>query len=500
MSEPSSKASAPPLLECTPEEGARRLALRWIDAAVGAADRVVDGDEEDALHDLRVALRKLRTVMRTYDDELRGSVKKKRRKRLGELTRATGAARDAEVQIAWLEEAKGELDARAQPGVEWLVARLRERREEAYAGVRSTTAPALLSFLPKLRRDLRRYSTEHVVSEARVPRRFAESTAKLLRAQADELASVLRSVRSLGDEERAHEARKDGKRLRYLLEPLRDEDLEGAAELVATLKGLQDLLGELNDIAVRTQLLREEIERAALERARKLADRAQRDDGDDKARRASERDEQPGLLALVRASRERRHELYAELAASWFTGDRARSEIVAPVEALADRMRAEDAGPPREIERKYLLSSLPEHVRGHLAIEIDQGYVPGERLHERLRRTKTPAGPTGELRWYRTIKLGKGVSRIELDEETSREIFARMWSLTKGRRVRKRRWKVPEGERTWEIDEFLDRELTLAEIELPTEDTEVVIPEWLAPHVVRDVTDEPDYVNLNLAR
>jgi CYTH domain-containing protein len=58
---------------------------------------------------------------------------------------------------------------------------------------------------------------------------------------------------------------------------------------------------------------------------------------------------------------------------------------------------------------------------------------------------------------------------------------------------------VPEGALTWEIDVFLDRDLVLAEVELPG-DQDVTIPEWLAAQVVRDVTGESEYVNLNLAR
>jgi CYTH domain-containing protein len=52
----------------------------------------------------------------------------------------------------------------------------------------------------------------------------------------------------------------------------------------------------------------------------------------------------------------------------------------------------------------------------------------------------------------------------------------------------------------WEIDEFLDRELVLAEIELPAVDSPVELPAWLREHVVREVTAEPDYVNRALAR
>lgn len=502
--------SGPPLLECAPEEGARRLALRWIDEATRAAERLIAGGDDEALHDMRVALRKLRTVMRTYDDALRSSLKKKRTRRLKDLVQATGVARDSEVQIAWLSEARDAAGESARVGIEWLVDRLRDRNEKAYVRLRTATVPALLELLPKLRRDLARYEVEHVVFEARPPRRFADETAALLRAQGEELRAELHAVASVEDEKRAHEARKESKRLRYLLEPLRDEAVPGAKELVKTLKRLQDLLGELNDAAVRTKLLREEIESAALERARTLADEALSGQGGERARRAIEGDEEPGLLAQVRATHERRMELYAELEARWIPAEGMLDELIDAVESFADGLseerasavtateeRAEEEGAPaREIERKYLLSALPDQVREHVAIEIDQGYVPGEELHERLRRTKKD----GVERFYRTIKLGQGLSRIEIEEETTREIFARMWPLTKGRRVRKRRWKIPEGERTWEIDEFLDRELALAEVELPSEDAQAPIPPWLEPCVVREVTDEPTYVNLNLAR
>jgi adenylate cyclase len=75
-----------------------------------------------------------------------------------------------------------------------------------------------------------------------------------------------------------------------------------------------------------------------------------------------------------------------------------------------------------------------------------------------------------------------------------------LWPLTEGRRVRKRRHRVREGERQWEIDEFLDRDLFLAEVELPSTDAPVELPDWLRPHVVREVTTEDEYKNENLAR
>jgi CYTH domain-containing protein len=151
-----------------------------------------------------------------------------------------------------------------------------------------------------------------------------------------------------------------------------------------------------------------------------------------------------------------------------------------------------------EIERKYLLRALPDFPEraGRKTLTIDQGYVPGERVKERLRRVEED----GAERWYRSVKLGTGLSRLEFEDECSAEIFNTMWPLTDGRRLRKRRHVVPEGAFIWEIDEFLDRQLMLAEVEIPTADTAVSIPGWVAAVLDREVTGEVPFLNSTLAR
>ncbi len=149
----------------------------------------------------------------------------------------------------------------------------------------------------------------------------------------------------------------------------------------------------------------------------------------------------------------------------------------------------------REIERKYLLEGLPDRATAATSIEIVQGYLPGTKILERIRRIRQ----ADEDRFVRTIKLGRGVSRIEVEEPMTKQLFAALWPLTAGRRIHKRRYLVPDGDFTWEIDEFLDQPLVLGEIELPDE-RHPTIPEWLTPHVIREVTDEPGYTNAHLAR
>lgn len=152
--------------------------------------------------------------------------------------------------------------------------------------------------------------------------------------------------------------------------------------------------------------------------------------------------------------------------------------------------------PNIEIERKYLLSALPPEVAGHRSVLMDQGYVPGERIRERVRRIRDGSGE----RYVRTLKLGRGMARQEFEEETTAEVFAALWSVTAGKRLQKRRYFVPAGRLTWEVDAFTDRDLVLAELEIPSVHFRIDIPGWLEPFLVREVTDEKGFGNHELAR
>jgi CYTH domain-containing protein len=266
-----------------------------------------------------------------------------------------------------------------------------------------------------------------------------------------------------------HRARIAGKRLRYLLEPIEALVPEGK-ECIAQLKALQDLLGDHHDTHVWLLALAE-----AAPRAPRAALRS-------------------GLGTITSHVRQRSDERFVALSERWLGGE---PPLFATVGRLAASLAA-SAVEGIEIERKYLLSALPKRMPKRRLERIAQGYLPGERLIERVRRVR--AGE--ETRYYRTVKGGSGLARIEIEEECSAATFAALWRLTKGRRVLKRRHLVTHEGREWAVDEFTDREeqLVLAEVELPTIDAEVVLPPWLAPLVVREVTGEPAYVNAVLAK
>ena len=157
----------------------------------------------------------------------------------------------------------------------------------------------------------------------------------------------------------------------------------------------------------------------------------------------------------------------------------------------------------QEIERKFLLDGLPPLPAGAVAHEIEQGYLPESEargpeapLEGRLRRT---VEPDGSIVFTHTVKAGEGLVRREAQRTIGPQEFEQQWPRTIGRRLKKRRYVIAESGLVWEIDRFEELDLVLAEVELPTRDARAELPEWLAPHVVREVTDEPAYRNYELA-
>jgi len=483
--------SSVPLLVRPAAQVARLVALGYLSQATRTRARIDDPADAEGLHDFRVALRRLRSCLRAFQPELESTVGRRLRRRLRRLADATGPLRDLQVHRAWVEEQLPQLSPEERVGAEWLLARMAQVEEQASARLART----VLRRFPRLRRRLdRRLSFYPVpVSLAGSPplELAGAAVARTLSAMSLELEQALARVHSIADDRELHLARIAAKRLRYLLEPFADE-LNGAPALIQRLKSLQDALGDLHDIHVFAGELREALQESAGEAVPQPpfapSDGPATGAPPEPAVGAAE-----GIVALAGRLRQRGEAAFTGLETAWLGG--APSGFFAAVEGLADSARR--AGqPPREIERKYLLRALPPHVLTCPAELIDQGWLPGTVLVERLRRVRSARGEE----WLRTVKTGSGVSRVELEEATTHEVFERLWPLTSGCRVSKRRYLVPDGGLSWEIDEFTDRDLVLAEVELPRDELEVKCPDWLVQYVVREVTGERDYVNRYLAR
>ncbi len=151
-----------------------------------------------------------------------------------------------------------------------------------------------------------------------------------------------------------------------------------------------------------------------------------------------------------------------------------------------------------EIERVWLLRGLPPLPSSHDIWKIDQGYLAGAdgSAMGRLRRTVLL---DGREQFHINHKRGAGLVREESEGEISLETFQSHWPNTAGRRVTKKRHRVAVDGLVWEIDEFSDFPLVLAEVELPCAQYACAIPIWLSPWIVREVTEDSRYRNFNLA-
>lgn len=467
-----------------PVEGAiGKIAIGHLEAAADGLSRLSKPSDSEALHDFRVAVRRLRSLLRAYRPFVGRAAGRKIRRRLRELARATNAGRDAEVQIKWLEARRDALRRHERAGLNWLLRELRRTKRETYT---ITKREGRRTFA-KLDGALRRRLADVVPDE---PMSFRRAFGTLLQEHAEDLAEHLAGIRHAEDQEHKHQTRLSAKRLRYLLEPVAPA-LDRGKAAIKRLKALQDLLGELNDVHVLAATVAAGLERVSAEKAKRLHALAL-EGRETELARERRRDERLGLVRIAQLAQDRRDELFAALQADWL-GGRTRS-FLGELRILGVGMAAPEEH--TEVERKYLLTAVPERA---LAVEprlVKQGWLPGDTIRERIRQVTSLDGD----RYVRTLKLGSGLQRFEIEEEMTQELFASLWPLTEGCRVEKRRYRVEENGLVWEIDDFLDRDLALAELELPAPDTPVTIPAWLAPHLLREVTGEPSYVNLNLAR
>jgi CHAD domain-containing protein/CYTH domain-containing protein len=452
------------------ERASRIVALDLLRGIESSRLRLIDPTDVEALHDFRVALRRLRSWVRAFRPYLSSSVHDRDRRRLKRVADATSSARDTEVQLEWLIAREEQMEPAERVGASHLRRRLELRKFDADASLHHEISRDLARVADSLSESLPVYAIRLRVDEPSRVHPMSMALADLVSRHATILRDRMRHVRSVDDQTLAHDARIEGKRLRYLLEPVADI-VEGADDVIADLKVLQNVIGEMHDAHVLSREVMSEAERSA-----------PTDIG------------RPGIVALARALRDREITAFQVLSRDWLEGTESARVFFASITQLASTLAAHK---PRdvEIERKYLLHALPDRAHDAPAEEIEQGYVPGEHLAERLRRVRQ----NGDVHCYRTVKLGEGISRTEIEEEAPAAVFDAMWPLTEGRRITKRRYAISDDPFTWEIDEFTDRELVLAEVELSDAATPVAPPDWLAPYIVREVTGEPEYLNINLA-
>ena len=301
--EPMDSSRADGLLERPVVETAAALVDRCLSQADRAVRQVGRPGKPEALHDFRVALRRCRGVLRAYRPWLGRAAGKRVRAKLRRLMRQTNRGRDAEVQIVWLESVRPALRRSERAGLNYLVERLRRRRNSGHAAA----AAVVRSRFERLDAELR----ARLEQAAPVPVTFGRAFGERLQEYAADTDAHLAAPAASARGNELHDARLAVKRLRYLVEPALDGITDGAA-VSAVLKRLQDLLGELNDARVLAAAVDRALARVSADQTARLR-RLALSGTEEELARERRRDERLGLLRIMRLLEGRRQELVAAL-------------------------------------------------------------------------------------------------------------------------------------------------------------------------------------------
>lgn len=156
-----------------------------------------------------------------------------------------------------------------------------------------------------------------------------------------------------------------------------------------------------------------------------------------------------------------------------------------------------------EIERKFLLKSLPE-IQPEQIVEIHQFYFKNQAgIWERARSWSSS---NGDVKYIHTIKKSVSKSTNMEDEHflSLKEFNAFKDKCYKtpndSKYIKKTRHIYKDGNLKWEVDEFNSGyQLIIAEIEIPTEDYEVILPDYIKDLVLIEVTGMKPFSNRSLS-
>ena len=250
----------------------RRVLHAYGDTIGDSWQGTVDDLDPEYLHELRVALRSGRSVWRAARDVLPAEACDDALDLAGALADRTGPARDLDVLVARWDDHVAVLTPERRVTLEPARDLLVRRRADAHAVLSAQLVDLDRDqWLASWRRlvDLDRSAGLDAASAPRdAGRRAGRVVADRVRR---EHRGLVRAARTIGDDTPVpalHELRKDGKRLRYLVEafaPLTDgrRAREHRRRYLRRLKRLLGHLGELQDVDVHRQLfdrLREDLE------------------------------------------------------------------------------------------------------------------------------------------------------------------------------------------------------------------------------------------------
>jgi triphosphatase len=237
----------------TPAEAFSAVFVTALAQAGANARGVAEGSDPEYLHQMRVGLRRLSSALRAFRDLVPKRAAKPVVERLRKLMPALGAARDWDVFCDGIARIAMQQPARARAMAQ-LLARARSKRSLARRRARATAAsPRLQAFLLRALRWIHAEPWSRRLDDTgRSSAQFAAQSLAQLQRRALAQASGI----DWRDAARRHRLRIRIKRLRYACDFFAPSFADTAARpYLKRLEALQDILGDLNDVAVARRLL-----------------------------------------------------------------------------------------------------------------------------------------------------------------------------------------------------------------------------------------------------
>ncbi len=291
-------------------EAGRRLLRGVFQKFLAEEPGVRKGKDIEAVHQMRVATRRLRAMLQLLESAAPRKQVRYFRAELKQVAQALSPVRDCDVFLEQIAHYVETLPAEQHADIDVLTSALQRDREAGRA--------RLLEYLKSERyTDFKRDFAAFVTETAKgwdTTLRVRDVVGSTLWSRYEQLRMHETAVAiDSGDhtqithqqEEALHEARISGKRLRYVLDTFADALDPRADRCVKPLKALQDHLGDLQDIAVATAYVRE------------LQDRA-------------DADTRPALDAYLASREEERARLLASVPGVWqrVMGETYRRDLV----------------------------------------------------------------------------------------------------------------------------------------------------------------------------
>ena len=243
--------------EMTAEEALKKILLRLLEILQQNTAGSIRGRDTEFMHDFRVSIRKTRSALTQINNVLPQGIITKYNKFFSGLGKLTNPVRDLDVFQIKLENYQHDLGKAEQGHLQPFRDYLAQSRDEAQKNFISTLNS------PEYRQSINEWREYLESPEPTKPP--LDNTEKAIYKLADALIwnmyqlalEVGNAITDDSEAEELHELRKTCKKLRYLMEFFQSlYPADKIFELIQALKGLQDNLGEHNDLEVHQGIIK----------------------------------------------------------------------------------------------------------------------------------------------------------------------------------------------------------------------------------------------------